>query len=101
MAARGPPNYWGVAEVTPPTCAAPAFLVNEHLAAVGDRPATRGKRNSDSCSIERRADRILDLKGGVYRASHTALYSSYQLPTPPDPLTDKRVGRSTDISREL
>jgi hypothetical protein len=47
-----------------------------------------------------RADGILDRRYRVYRASHIALYGSFRLNEPADPSADKRLGRSTDISRE-
>ncbi len=37
------------------------------------------------------ANHVLDLQGGVYRASHVALYGNYQLPAPPiKALTNER-----------
>lgn len=47
-----------------------------------------------------RSQGILERRYRVYRASHTALYSSFRIDDPADPSTDKRLGRSTDISRE-
>jgi hypothetical protein len=42
-----------------------------------------------------RTDGILDRRYRVYRASHTALYSSFRVDSAPDPRTDKRMIRST------
>jgi hypothetical protein len=47
-----------------------------------------------------RIDGILDRRYRVYRASHVALYSSFQVDSAPDPGTDKRVGRSADVNRD-
>ncbi len=47
-----------------------------------------------------RADGMLDRRCRVYRASHITLYSSFRVDSTADPGTDKRAGRSTDISRE-
>jgi len=47
-----------------------------------------------------RANDLIDLEHGLYRASEITLYSGYQLSARPLPATDKRAGRSTDISWE-
>jgi hypothetical protein len=63
------------------------------VCAAGEQPSR--------CPIEfeaLRADGLVDLSRGVYRASHISLYSSFRVASTLDPSTDKRMSRSTAIS---
>lgn len=103
----------------------PAQAAGDAEAAAGLGQLMRGRRQFITAAEmpapvrarleELRATHILDLEGGAYRASHIALYSSYQLPAPPtraltnewaDPLRTenrpaKQPGRTTAINQDF